>query len=124
MAHFSKGKTNDITSENKLPAETSGASDTQQAGSETLPSDGTDEAGVTDAEGPETGVSDGDVTDVSETEAAAEPMPDPADADNVWAMFLVNGKTPFLPNTATASRLLRSMRAGENITWTQECPNI
>ena len=70
MAHFSKGKTDDITSENKLPAETSGASDTQQAGSETLPSDGTDEAGVTDAEGPETGVSDGDVTDVSETEAA------------------------------------------------------
>ena len=94
MAHFSKGKTDDITSENKLPAETSGASDTQQAGSETLPSDGTDETGVTDAEGPETGVFDGDVTDASETEAAAEPMPDPADADNVWAMFLVNGKNP------------------------------
>ena len=37
MAHFSKGKTYDITSENKLPAETSGASDTQQSGSETLP---------------------------------------------------------------------------------------
>lgn len=94
MAHFSKGKTDDITSENKLPAETSGASDTQQAGSETLPSDGnapTDEAGT---DGAETAVSDGDVADVSETEAAAEPMPDPADADNVWAMFLVNGKNP------------------------------
>lgn len=94
MAHFSKGKTDDITSENKLPAETSGASDTQQAGSETLPSDGNAPTDETGTDGAETAVPDGGVTDVSETEAAAEPMPDPADADNVWAMFLVNGKNP------------------------------
>ncbi|MCM1578845.1 MAG: M15 family metallopeptidase [Ruminococcus sp.] len=43
----------------------------------------------------EDGIVPGDMTeDVTEPPAPATPKPDPDDADNTWAMFLVNNKNP------------------------------
>lgn len=80
-----KDDENNIAKESEPAVTGSGTVDATAASSETLP----DETGVSDVS--DTAV-DGDTSDTETTAESKEPKPDPSDADNTWAMFLVNSK--------------------------------
>ncbi|MGN0642205.1 MAG: D-alanyl-D-alanine carboxypeptidase family protein [Huintestinicola sp.] len=85
MSKLSSSDEKDITSADPGDTAVSAVSDTSASVSEvTLTSD---------SEAAETDISEEETETVTETESA-EPKPDPADADNTWAMFLVNQKNP------------------------------
>ncbi len=87
MTRFSSKKDeNEIDSDINLPSGHASVSDTvtditdespESTGEETTPEDGSETA-----------------SNISETVSETLPKPDPDDADNTWAMFLVNSKNP------------------------------
>ena len=80
-----KDDENNIAKESQPAVTGSGTGDVTAASSETLP----DETGVSDASDT---AAEGNVSDTETTAESKEPKPDPSDADNTWAMFLVNSK--------------------------------
>lgn len=80
-----KDDENNIAKDSEPAVTGSGTGDVTDTSSETLP----DETGVSDASDT---AADGDISDTETTAESKEPKPDPSDADNTWAMFLVNSK--------------------------------
>ena len=80
-----KDDENNIAKESQPAVTGSGTGDVTDTSSETLP----DETGVSDVSDT---AAEGDVSDTETTAESKEPKPDPSDADNTWAMFLVNSK--------------------------------